>query len=100
MTVDRNDPALKEKLDAVCARAQRQIDNLMGQLAELAELAASDPNNPDYARRVGEIFNEAQALSAELVAACGKDIMIESNRALEGHINGIKREQTCISCSI
>ena len=48
---------MRDRLEAVCASAQRQIDALMGQLGDLAEMALSDPNNqelcPTHTERAG-----------------------------------------------
>jgi hypothetical protein len=48
---------MRDRLEAVCASAQRQIDALMGQLGDLAEMALLDPNNqelcPTHTERAG-----------------------------------------------
>jgi hypothetical protein len=77
-----NNPELRDRLEAVCANAQRQIDSLMGQLGDLAEMALSDPSNEELRQRLQGVLGEAQAVSAQLVAACGEDLLIESNRLL------------------
>lgn len=83
-----NDPAMRDRLEAVCANAQRQIDQLMGQLGDLAEMALSDPSNDELRQRLEGVFGEAEAVSAKLVAACGQDLLIQSNRLLADKLAG------------
>lgn len=84
----RNDPEMRDRLEAVCANAQRQIDQLMGQLGDLAELALMDPSNEELRGKLEAVLGEAQAISAKLVAACGQDLLIQSNRALGDRLAG------------
>jgi hypothetical protein len=84
----RNNPELRDRLEAICADAQRQIDMLMGQLGDLAEMALADPSNEELQHRIANVLGEAQAISAKLVAACGEDLLIESNRLLGAQLAG------------
>src|SRR5271163_5043610 len=79
---------MRDRLEAVCSSAQRQIDALMGQLGDLAEMALSDPNNQELRQRIQNVLGDAQAISAKLVAAVGQDLLIESNRVLGAQLAG------------
>jgi hypothetical protein len=82
-----DDPELRAQLDAVCANAQRSIDSLMGRLASLVDTAVSDPSNTEALNSINDVFNQAQAISSKIVAACGNDLLRDSNWALQERLN-------------
>lgn len=87
-----DDPELKAALDAVCANAQKNIDNLMGRLANLIDTAISDPTNLEALNSIGEAFSQAEAISAKIVAACGADLLGPSSMALQEKLNALEEE--------